>query len=214
MSRRALTGNPCTRHRMSDQVKMATNMSIRSAIDSITEIMGLNGTRIVFRNIGLSHLVDNPPGYTWDPCIPTTEQVRIYLELIPMVGLNGAVSIWRRIGHMNIKYVVEVGHAVDHLVSLPPDEKIQKALELFTMGSGKGKVIINEQTGAAELDLSDCLLCEGRMAQRPICSLYEGVMQYIADWAYGKRIYSARETSCMAKGDERCYFVLKKKGDS
>jgi predicted hydrocarbon binding protein len=199
---------------MSDQVKMATNMSIRAAIDGITEIMGQRGTKIIFRDIGLPELAENPPPYTWDPCIPTTDQVKIYVDLIPMLGLNGAVSIWRRIGYTNIKYVVEVGHALDALTDLAPPEKFQKGLELFTMGSGKGKVIVNEGIGAADLDLSDCLLCEGRIAERPMCSLYEGVMQYIADWAYGKGVYIPRETSCMAKGDGRCYFVLKEKANS
>jgi len=199
---------------MSNQVRMATNMSIRAAIDSITEIMGQNGTKIIFRNIGLSHLVDTPPEYTWDPCIPTTEQVRIYLELISMVGLNGAVSIWRRIGNMNIRYVIEVGHALDTLVDLPPAQKFAKALEFFTIGSGKGTAVANPETGMTDLDVSDCLLCAGRTSERPICSLYEGVMQYIADWAYGKGAYVSRETSCMATGDTRCYFALQDKGRS
>lgn len=196
---------------MSDQVRMATNMSIRAVIDSITEIMGQNGTKIIFRNIGLSHLVDTPPEYTWDPCIPTTDQVKIYLELVSMVGLNGAVSIWRRIGYMNLKYVVEVGHAIDSLVDLPPAEKFARALEFFTIGSGKGAVVANAQTGMTDLDVSDCLLCSGRTSERPICSLYEGVMQYIADWAYGKGTYTPRETQCIARGDPRCYFELQQK---
>jgi predicted hydrocarbon binding protein len=196
---------------MPEQPKMATNMSIRAAIDSITEIMGTRGTEIIFRGIGLERLVQDPPPYTWDPCIPTTEQVKIYVGLISMLGINGAVSIWRRIGYTNIRYVVEVGHALDGLTDLPPGERFRKALELFTMGSGKGTVIPNDETGGADLDVSDCLLCTGRTAERPICSLYEGVMQYIADWAYGKGVYIPRETTCMARGDERCYFVLVKR---
>ncbi len=198
---------------MAEQQRMATNMSIRAAIDGITEILGQRGTKILFKEIGLPGLAENPPPYTWDPCIPTTEQVKIYSGLIPMLGLNGAVSVWRRIGYTNIKYVVEVGHALDGLTDLPPGEKFQKGLELFTMGSGKGKAIVNEETGA-DLDVSDCLLCEGRRAERPMCSLYEGVMQYIADWAYAKGVYIPRETSCMARGDERCFFVLMKKGEA
>jgi predicted hydrocarbon binding protein len=196
---------------MADQVKMATNMSIRSVIDSITEIMGPNGTRIIFRNIGLSHLVDTPPEYTWDHCIPTTEQVKIYSQLETMVGLNGAVGIWRRIGYMNIRSVVEIGHVLDSIIDLPPKEKFRKALEFFTVGSGKGVVADNEETGIAELDVSDCLLCEGHTSTRPICSLYEGVMQYVADWSFGRGVYVPRETECLARGDGRCYFVLVKR---
>lgn len=195
---------------MSEQVKMATNMSIRAAIDGITEIMGSKGTKIIFRDIGLAHLVENPPEYSWDPCIPTTEQVKIYTDIIAMLGLNGAVSIWRRIGYTNIKYVAEIGHAIDHLIDLPAGEKFFKATELFTLGTGKGKALPNEETGA-DLDVFDCLLCEGRSSVRPICSLYEGVMIYLSEWAFGKGVYIPRETTCMAKGDSNCYFVLTKK---
>jgi len=195
---------------MSEQAKMATNMAIRAAIDGITDIMGEKGTKIIFRDIGLGHLVENPPGYTWDPCITTTEQVKIYLSLIPMLGLNGAVSIWRRIGYTNTKYVVEIGHAIDHLGDLPAHEKFFKGMELFSLGSGKGKVLPHEETGA-HFDVFDCLLCEGQSSTRPICALYEGVMQYVADWAYGKGIYIPKETKCMGKGDDTCYFVLLKR---
>jgi predicted hydrocarbon binding protein len=112
---------------------------------------------------------------------------------------------------MNIRSVVEVGHAVDSLVALPPAEKFAKSLEFFTIGSGKGAVAANGKTGMADLDVSDCLLCDGRTSERPVCSLYEGVMQYLADWAYGKGVYLPRETMCIAKGDARCYFELQEK---
>jgi predicted hydrocarbon binding protein len=192
---------------MSEQVKMATCMAIRAAIDGITEIMGENGAKVIFRDIGLGYLIEKLPEYSWDPCIPTTEQVKIYSDIIPMLGLNGAVSIWRRIGYTNIKYVVEIGHAIDHLADLPAREKFFKATESFTLGTGKGKAVPNDETGA-DLDVFDCLLCEGHASSRPICSLYEGVLLYLCEWAYGKGVYVPRETTCMAKGDKSCYFVL------
>jgi predicted hydrocarbon binding protein len=63
------------------------------------------------------------------------------------------------------------------------------------------------------LDVSDCLLCADRTAERPICSLCEGVMQYIAELAYGKSVYIPRKTDCIDSGDARCCFVLRNKGD-
>jgi predicted hydrocarbon binding protein len=44
-----------------------------------------------------------------------------------------------------------------------------------------------------------------------MCSVYEGTTQYMADWALGKGTYQVRETKCMARGDETCYFSLIKK---
>lgn len=192
---------------MSEEVKMATNMAIRAVIDSINEILGERGTGLIFRNIGLSKIFENPPEYNWDPCIPTTEQVNIYTELVNMLGLNGAISIWRRIGYTNIKYTVEIAHVLDAFESLPPKDKFFEATKLFCFGSGKGKAVVNVDTGS-DLDVFDCLLCEGYTSKRPICSLYEGIMQYASDWAFGKGVYLPREIKCKAKGDDTCYFVL------
>lgn len=194
---------------MSEEVKMATNMAIRAVIDSIGEILGQKGTSIIFRNIGLSDIFENPPDYNWEPCIPTTEQVKIYTELVDLLGLNGAIGIWRRIGHTNYKYAVEMAHVLDQFENLPPKEKMFEATKLFCFATGKGRAAANEETGA-DLDVFDCLLCEGYTSKRPICSLYEGVMQYMSDWAFGKGVYIAREIKCMAKGDDVCYFILKK----
>jgi predicted hydrocarbon binding protein len=195
---------------MPQEVKMATNMAIRAVMDSISEILGPRGAAMVFRNIGLSNIFENPPEYSWDPCIPTTEQVKIYSELVNMVGLNGAISIWRRIGYTTIKYTAEIGHVLDAFENLPPKERHFEATKLFCFGSGKGRPVENKETGA-DLDIYDCLLCEGYTSKRPMCSLYEGIMQYASDWAFGKGLYLPREIKCMAKGDDTCYFVLTKK---
>lgn len=195
---------------MAEEVKMATNMAIRAVIDSINEILGERGANIIFRNIGLADIFENPPDYNWEPCIPTTEQVNIYTELVNLLGLNGAISVWRRIGYANMKYGAELAHVFDHLENLPPKEGFFEAMKLFCIATGKGRAVANEDTGA-DLDVFDCLLCEGYTSKRPICSLYEGVMQFACDWAFVKGVYMPREIKCMAKGDDTCYFVLTRK---
>ena len=195
---------------MSEEVKMATNMAIRAVIDSITEILGEKGAGIIFRNIGLAEIFENPPDYNWEPCIPTTEQVKIYSELVNLLGLNGAIGIWRRIGYTNFRYGSEMAHVLDAFENLPAKEKCFEAEKLFCFAVGKGRAVANDDTGS-DLDVFDCLLCEGYTSKRPVCSVYEGVVQYIGDWAFGKGVYIAREVKCMAKGDDTCYFVLMKK---
>ncbi|MBN1881512.1 MAG: hypothetical protein JW885_05000 [Deltaproteobacteria bacterium] len=190
--------------------KMATNMAIHSVMDSIEEIIGEKALRIIFRAVEMEYLLDDPPPYDWEPCISTEDQVKIYWEVEKLLGLNGALGVWRRIGYNNIKHAVETAHVLDGFVDLEPVEKFQKALELAVIGSGKGRAVPNDEYGA-DLDVFDCLLCKNDTADKPICSLYEGVMQYISEWAFGKGAYLPRETQCMAKGDSTCYFVLVKK---
>ncbi len=193
-----------------EEVKMASCIAIRAAIDAIKEIVGDNGARILFRNIGFSHLYENPPDYSWEPCITVPEQAKIYDELVHLLGLNGAISIWRRIGYTNLKYAVEIGHVLDAFKDLEEKEKFQRGMEIFCAASGKGRLVQGDD-GLVDFDCPDCLLCEHYETDRVMCSVYEGTTQYILDWAFGKGVYTVREIKCKGKGDDTCYFKVGKK---
>jgi hypothetical protein len=195
---------------MGETQRMVTNMAIRAAIDGIHEIVGDNGAKILFRNIGFSDLYSQPPGYTWEPCLTVPEQAKIYGEVINLVGLNGGIGIWRRIGYTNIKYSVEIGHVMDAYNDLPPFEKYQRGIEIFCAASGKGKPVARDD-GLFDFDCPDCLLCSTYKTERVMCAVYEGTTQYLLDWAFGKGKYMARETKCMGKGDDTCYFSIQEK---
>jgi len=195
---------------MPEQEKMATNIAVRASIDGVIEILGENAAKILFRNAGLLHLLENKPEYNFEPCITIPEQALIYTTISDLLGFTGAMGVWRRIGYTVLKYAHEFGGAFDAFENLPPDEKFAKGMEIFVMGSGKGKLIQTDD-GAVEFDCFDCLHCVECRLDRPMCSHYEGFMQYIADYAYGKNVYRAKETECMACGGSTCYFKLEKK---
>lgn len=199
---------------MSDQEKMATNISIRASVDGINDILGNNGAKILFRDAGLSHIYETPPDYNWEPCMTIPDQAKIYTGVADLVGLNGAIGIWRRIGYTTMKYADEIGHVMDAYKDHEGWEKFQKVMELFCAASGKGKIVVHDD-GSVAFDCFDCLLCveyrTGVPQERAVCSLFEGVVQYAADFAWGKRTYSSREIKCMAKGDDTCYFVVEKR---
>ena len=190
-----------------EEVKMVSCIAIRAAIDGIQEIIGDNGAKILFRNIGFSHIYDNPPSYGWDPCVTVPEQAKIYDELVHLLGLNGAIGIWRRIGYTNLKYAVEIGHVLDSYKDLEEKEKFQKAIEIFCAATGKGK-LVQRDDGLVDFDCPDCLLCEKYKTDKAMCSVYEGTTQYGLDWAFGKGVYTVRETKCKGKGDDTCYFKI------
>jgi predicted hydrocarbon binding protein len=195
---------------MEDQPKRATKLAIRASLDGITDILGKNGAKIIFRSAGLLDVFENPPEYSWDPSITIPEQARIYTEIANLVGYNGALAVWRRTGYTVMKRVTEEMRLAEQFKDLPPLEKFSKSLALFVIGSGKGKVV--EVTGKPdEFDCFDCMHCSGCDFNRPMCTHYEGFIQYIADTAFGKDAYIAREVSCMALGDKSCYFRLVEK---
>jgi predicted hydrocarbon binding protein len=195
---------------MADEEKMTTNIAIRAAIETITEIMGVNGARIIFRNAGVEKVFDNPPPFDFGPCFPTRFQTQIFIEVEALVGLKGALSLWRRLGYGSTKAAHEIGHLFDAYKDLPPDEKFDKCLDLFSKAVGKGKVAVGP-TGRAEFDGFDCTLCSPYYNQgvdRSVCYVYTGCMQFVADFAYGKGVKIIVETKCKAKGDETCYYEL------
>ncbi len=126
------------------------------------------------------------------------------------MGLNGVIGIWRRICYTNIKYAVEIGHILDAFKDLPPTEKFLRGMEIFCAASGKGKMAPRED-GLVDFDCPDCLLCADYKTERAMCGVYEGTTQFLIDFAFGKAVYQVRETKCMAKGDDTCYFTLIKK---
>jgi len=195
---------------MSDNEKMATNLSIRAAVDCLTEIMGENGARIVFRNAGVEHIFDNPPPYDFNPCITIVQQVQIYIGVAKFFGIKGALRIWSRVGYAAVKYGNEYGHALEGYKDLAPDEKYNKGLELFSMAIGRGRTVMTE-TGRVDFDCFDCEVCTPYYSEnmkRPVCFTFTGAFQYIADWAYGKNAAQVVETKCKAKGDDTCYYQL------
>jgi predicted hydrocarbon binding protein len=195
---------------MEDRQKRTTKLAIRASLDGITDILGWNGAKIVFRSAGLLDIFENPPEYSWDPCITIPEQAKIYTEIANLVGYKGALGIWRRTGYTVMKRVMEEMRLMEQYEGLTAGEKFSKGLAMFVIGSGKGKVVQIDGK-PDEFDCFDCMHCTGCVFDRPMCTHYEGFIQYIADTAFGKDAYIAREVSCMAKGDETCYFRLVEK---
>jgi predicted hydrocarbon binding protein len=186
---------------------MVSNIAIRGALDAILEIMGNNGGKMVFAQVGLSNICENPPPYDFNPCITERERNKIVAEVANILGLLGALGIWRRIGFIGTKYAQEMGHILDSFVEFELDEKFFKALELWSLATGEGK-IVSRDDGKFDFDVFDCLTCKNYTSVRPICAITAGALQYMSDWAYGTKQYIVKETKCKAMGDETCYYAL------
>ncbi len=136
----------------------------------------------------------------------------MFTEVTNVLGLTGALGIWRRIGYLGFKNSVEIARVLDPISNngLSPDMKFIKGMEIYREGTGKGRAAVDEN-GKPAFDVFKCVICEGYRLDRPICSSYEGVIQYLANWAYGENVYNVREKKCKAMGHDSCFFVLEKK---
>jgi predicted hydrocarbon binding protein len=188
--------------------EMVANIVIGGAIDAMTEIMGERGCAIVFKEAGLSDVYENPPPYDFNPCITERERDRMVAAVATILGFSGALGVWRRIGYVGSRYAKEIGHVLDGFEELTdPDERFLKALELWSLATGEGR-IVKRDDGKVDFDVYDCLTCKNYTSKRPMCAITAGALQFISDWAYGKKKFVVRETKCKAMGDETCYYSL------
>jgi predicted hydrocarbon binding protein len=194
-----------------EQEKTVTNMAIRSAYDTLVEIVGENAGHIIFRNVGLARVIESPPDYTWDKQFTNAEQIGIYRETIDLIGPVGGQGILRFIGYKAVEIPVLKFGILEHLKDLSKEERLLKCFQLLQVAINKGRVIENHN-GFPAYDVFDCLICEGVTSPKPFCANYAGSIQFVTDWVYGKGAYLARETKCRAKGDDRCFIEIEAKG--
>lgn len=190
---------------------ISANITVRAELDAIMEVMGGSGCRIIYRQAGLLDIFENPPEYDFEPCIPRSQRAKVYKEILDLLGLNGAITIWRRMGYNALRYTDEIGHVFDLAGDFSAEEMYLTCLEHFRLALGIGNVIKKED-GSVDFEISDCFQCEGQKTKRPMCSLTAGALQYIADKVFGKNVYRANEKKCKAMGSEMCYYVLEKRG--
>jgi predicted hydrocarbon binding protein len=192
---------------MPQEEKTVTNLSIRAVFDSLGEIMGENARNIVFRGSGFPGLIESPPEYNWNKEFTSRQQLNIYREIVNLVGAVGAQGILRQIGRKNADILVKFG-VFDHIKDLPAEEKFRKALELLSLGIGRGR-LATDSKGNTAFDVFNCTVCEGERSTKPYCSNYSGAIGFFADWSFGKGKYVIIETKCKAQGDDICFFELR-----
>ncbi len=184
--------------------KTVGNIIIRITLDASEEVLGVNGLKAILNFSKMSHLIDNKPDYSFEKNFTDDEFRAISASYIDVLGIDGARAVFRMIGKSMIKNTVKIG-AFDSIKDLPPDEKIFKAIELYSMVSGRGKV--TREGDVIVYDNPQCTLCAHVKHSQPVCSIYNGVFDFIIEWA-GVKNRKTVETACMAMGDKTCRFEL------
>jgi len=185
------------------------NLIVRAEMDAVIDILGENAAAIVYRKADLIDVFNNPPEYDFEPGLTRGERARIYHEIADLVGLNGAVSVWRRLGYGATKCSDEIGGMMNYVEGADEKERFISALELYSRSMGTGRIVTDDPDGIG-FDLAECFTCKGYKSPRPICSLAAGSIQYMADAVFGKKKFIVEEKTCMATGGDTCYYVLKK----
>lgn len=184
------------------------NLVVRAELDAVRDILGGNAAAIVYREADLGDVFNAPPAYDFEPGLTRAQRARLYREIADLVGLNGAVGVWRRLGYAATMCSDSIGGIMTYVTGADQEERFISALELYARSMGTGRIVTDGGDGIG-FDLSECFVCRGFQSTRPICSLAGGSIQYMADAIFGKKKFLVEEKTCKATGGETCYYVLK-----
>ncbi len=184
--------------------KTVANVVLRITLDASEEVLGANGLKAILNYSKMSHLLENKPDHSFEKNFTDDEFRAISSSFVDVLGLDGGRAIFRLIGKSIGKNTIKIG-AYESIKELPPDEKLFKAIELYSLVSGRGKV--TRENGVIVYDNPQCTICAHAKHDHPICSLYNGYLDVTIEWA-GIKNKKTVETACMAMGDKSCRFEI------
>jgi predicted hydrocarbon binding protein len=201
-----------------------TDAHMRWALEAVEEVAGEKGTVIILRQAGLAHLIGNfPPSELAFRGCTFKEYADLNRAILDFYG-RAAGSFARRIGRVSTRNMIA---EQDDLLGL--QALVLKAMgtelrvKLALMSSARLFINLYKKEGGIEVThiiedhgdhftyaLRECPCCAGLAADRPICSMWLGVLYEGGLYVTGGRVFEYQEIACRAMGDEFCTFKVGK----
>jgi predicted hydrocarbon binding protein len=185
--------------------KTVANGVIRIVMDATEEVLGANGLKALLNFAKMPYLIENKPDYSYEKNYTAQEYTRVIISYYDLLGVPGAKSVFRLIGKTIAKRTTGMG-LFDAFKDLPPEEKLFKAVELYTVISGRGKAL--RENGLIVYDNPECSNCFNVESTKPVCAIVSGFLDDMIVWAGIKGMRSV-ETACKAKGDATCRYEVR-----
>jgi len=178
--------------------------TVRVLMDAAEEVLGTNGLKSLLNFAMMPHLMDEKPGYGFEKAYTDMEYARIIVSFYELLGVPGAKAVFRIMGKAIARRIKDLG-MLEQFKDLPAQEKLQKAVALYAMASGRGTVTI--QGDRVVFDNPLCSLCFNLKSDVPICTVLNGFIDDLTAWAGFAGVRST-ETKCKAKGGETCRYEV------
>nr|HID13129.1 4-vinyl reductase [Anaerolineae bacterium] len=199
------------------------NAYMRWAIMAVEEIAGKHGTAIILREAGLERLIDNlPPANMEFEGLKYSDYSALNQALLNFFG-RPAKTFARHIGRLSARYSIEqesvlFGFATTALKLMPVNMRLKIALNNMAQGFRKLAARVGQTLDLRVEELPDkflyisytCPVCNGRLADEPMCYVFIGTIQEGAVWLTNGQEFRVVETHCRAIGDPACVFELYK----
>ncbi|MBN1574815.1 MAG: hypothetical protein JW984_16585 [Deltaproteobacteria bacterium] len=184
--------------------KTVANAVVRIVLDGIEDVIGEKGKNALLNFGNMSRLINDKPDYSFDKNFTDEEYAAIISSIYTIIGLKGSKAIMRQVGDATAKRIIDSG-VLNSLKDFKKEERLLKALEIYVMGSGRGKV--TNEGGNIVFDNEMCTACLNVKDKVPVCTFVNDIIDGLAKWA-GVEDKRSIETKCKAMGDKSCRHEL------
>ncbi|MBN1572860.1 MAG: hypothetical protein JW984_06640 [Deltaproteobacteria bacterium] len=184
--------------------KTVSNVVIRILLDATEDILGVNGVKALLNYANMASLIENKPDYSMEKNFTDDEYAVLSSNYYKVLGTSGAKAVFRIVGTSIVKQVQGTG-MLESFNDLEKEEKLFKAIELYCLASGRGKV--KKEGEKIIFDNPDCTACKNIKDDAPFCTVYNGMLDAFIKWAGVEGLKSV-EIKCMAMGDDTCCWEI------
>lgn len=196
-----------------------TNNIGRMFLQGAEGLIGKEALADLLRNWELEGYIDNYPPANFDRAIDFADIATLSAGLDELGASKGDPSLNLRLGKATFKGGLRAfgGMASTGVVSMgfqtvSANSRVKMGLLLmaavFSTFTDQ-QTEVKDHSDHFDYMVKRCPLCQGRHADHPICSAAIGLLQEGLQWA-ADREFRVEETTCRAKGDEACTFVIYK----
>lgn len=195
------------------------NKMARIYLQALEDVLGKNGVNALLNLAKLKHLINNYPPNNFEREFPFEDFAALNQALDDVYGPRGGRGLGTRGGRATFKYVLKEYGAMLGISDLamrlmPLGMKLRLGLGVMaeTFNRSSDQVVrLEEDNEHFYYHIVRCPVCWGRKSTSPICYVALGLLQESLAWVTGGKSMSVVETTCIAKGDPTCCFVIDKK---
>ena len=198
--------------------KTCSNLYARITLSSLNEVVGEHGMHVVFRMAGLPELADTLLPQDDQKEMDHADLAAIFQTIEGIFGVHGARGIFMRAGQMTFNELrqhccpAELTNEINQ-PEVPVNEKVQDGLNALVqmLAQHTDQHFDFEQGREADtwqVVIHDCLECQGRQAEQPVCAFAEGILEQALFVFSGGSKFRVEENHCAASGGEACTFSI------
>lgn len=202
--------------------KKVDNFLMRSWLESIQMVIGLNGLKSILNYAHLEKYINNFPPDNNKTETPITDLQSLFRSLYELFGRKGTRSLSLRTGRTFAVKAIEGRPTMAKGVQLasrfvPETKKMYFVLkkleeqykEMITSPSEIISAEVKEEKDYFLIIFREHFESEGVLAEVPVCDVFLGMIQYFMEWITGHE-HTVEEIECRAMGHPADVFKIVK----